>query len=114
MLFILSKLIFTTILTEAITEILAKADIFEPLRQRVFNRIKEGNFFEWLDGLIGCGYCISVWVGLFISLLFFYGDNLLISKYIDWFFIGLFLHRTSNVWHFIIDWLSRSRGGIYQ
>jgi len=113
MLLILSKFVFAVVITEAITEILAKANIFEPLRQKVFNRIKEGNFFEWLDSLIGCGYCISVWVGLFISLLLFYKSNFFISKYIDWFFIGLFLHRAANVWHFVIDWLNRSKGGVY-
>ena len=30
-------------------------------------------------------------------------DFVFVSKYIDWFFIGLALHRSSNLLHYILD-----------
>lgn len=96
------KFLFAVILTEAITEILTKARLLEPIHQRVFNKIKEGNFFERLYELMSCGYCVSVWVGWFVALLLFF-DSSFICKGVDWFFIGIVLHRLSNILHFVID-----------
>lgn len=102
------KFLLAIILTEAITEIITKAEIIEPLRQKVFNRIKEGNFFEWFHSLVGCGYCVSVWVGWFVALLLFHKSSV-IHSYVDWVFIGLILHRLSNVLHFIIDRINKRK-----
>lgn len=101
------KFLLAVVLTEAITEILTKARLLEPIRQRVFDKIEEGNFFEWLNELMDCGYCVSVWVGWFIALLLFYDSNI-VCKGVDWFFIGLIFHRLSNVLHFIIDRINRN------
>lgn len=107
MLFII-KFLSAIILTEAITEIITKADVLEPLRQKIFNRIKEGNFFEWFHNLISCGFCVSVWTGWFVALLLFHKSNI-IHSCVDWIFIGLILHRLSNVIHFIIDRINRKK-----
>lgn len=105
---LLIKLLFAVVLTEAVTELITKADMFEPVRQKLFNKIEEGNIFEWINLLMGCGYCSSVWVGWFMALILFHNDVFVFSKYVDWFFIGLILHRFSNILHFIIDRINKN------
>lgn len=95
------KLIFAIILTEAITEIVTKSVIFSPIREFFFNRRKNA-LFNWIHELLDCGYCTSVWVGWLLAILFF-NEKMLIDRYIDWIFIGLFLHRLSNLLHNIFD-----------
>lgn len=102
--FILFKIIFAIILTEAITEIVVKSELLLPIRKAVFDK-RNFKFFKWLHSLLDCGYCFSVWAG-WLSAVFLFAINpsfVLISKYIDWVFIGLFLHRSSNILHYIID-----------
>jgi len=101
---ILFKILFFIVITEAITEVVVKSELFFPLRKWVFNR-KKNKVFEWLHSLLDCGYCFSVWVGWFVTLLLFVPNQniVFISKYIDWVFIGLFIHRGSNLFHFIVD-----------
>ena len=102
--FILFKIIFAIVLTEAITEIVVKSEIFLPIRKALFDN-KKFRFFEWLHSLLDCGYCFSVWAGWFVALILLMPNQevVFVSKYIDWFFIGLALHRGSNVLHYVID-----------
>jgi len=90
------------ILTEAITEIVTKSEIFEPLRGKIFKLSQNNKFFSWLHSLLDCGYCFSVWSGALIAILFFREVSLLHWS-IDWFFIAIILHRLSNLFHNIMD-----------
>ena len=99
--FLSVKFILSIVATEAITEILTKSNLFEPFREFLFNR-KQYKVCAWLHDLLDCGYCTSVWVGWFIAFFILFDVNL-IHRYIDWFFIGLVLHRLANVQHFLID-----------
>lgn len=92
---------FGIVLTEALTELIVKSEILRPFRKFFFDR-KENKLFSKTHELLDCGYCTSVWIGWFFAILFFSG-GLLISKYIDWFFIGLIFHRLSNFLHNIYD-----------
>jgi len=96
------KVVFVVVFIEALTEIITKSEITEPIRKFVFEKGHKNKFFNWLHRLLDCGYCTSVWIGLFAALLLFRGLHL-ISPYLDWIFIGLILHRLSNVFHFIVD-----------
>jgi len=96
------KVVFVVVFIEALTEIITKSEITEPIRKFVFEKGHKNKFFNWLHRLLDCGYCTSVWIGLFAALLLF-RDLHLISPYLDWIFIGLILHRLSNVFHFIVD-----------
>jgi hypothetical protein len=45
---------------------LAKAQIFSPLRQFVIRRTKPGaparGQWKWVNNLLGCPFCVSVWL----------------------------------------------------
>ena len=90
------------VLTEAITELTVKSEIFRPLRAKIFNLGQGNKFFGWLHNLLDCGYCFSVWAGFAVALLFS-NELKLFSPYIDWFIFGLFFHRMANVTHNIMD-----------
>lgn len=98
-------IIAAIILVEAITELFTKSEILSPLRELFFNR-KQYKVFDLIHRILDCSYCSSVWTGWFIALLFFRGTDF-ISPYIDWFFIGLVLHRSANLLHHVIDRLDR-------
>jgi hypothetical protein len=93
------KFLLAVIITEALTEIVVKSELFFPLREYLFERGKKNSFFNWFHSLVDCGYCFSVWMGWFTAFLLF-RENLFL---IHWVFIGLAIHRLSNIFHFLID-----------
>ena len=97
------RLLIAIIVTEAITEIVVKSELFFPFRAYLFEKGKTNEIFNWFHSLFDCGYCFSVWVGLFVSFFLFRENNFFIHDYIDWILIGLVIHRLSNVFHFLID-----------
>lgn len=97
------KYFIFVILTEAITELVVKSELFFPLRAYLHKKGMDNGFFKWLHELIDCGYCFSVWAGWTVALFLVALDTILISKYFDWILVGLILHRLSNVLHFLID-----------
>lgn len=96
------KFLLAVVLTEAITEIVTKSEIFSPLRAKIFGLGQNNKLFNWLHGLLDCGYCFSVWAGVFTAILFFRDINI-IHISVDWFFVGLVLHRLSNLFHNYMD-----------
>ena len=104
--FILIKFLLAVILTEALTEIIVKSEFFSPLRAKIYKLGKENKFFDWLHRLLDCGYCFSVWAGGLTAFLLF-RDVGLIHESIDWFLVGLVLHRLSNLFHNIMDRVHR-------
>ena len=99
--YIFVNLIIPVILTEAVTELLVKAKITEPIRAWLFDRRKTNKFCKFLHELLDCGYCCSYWIGTFMSIIFI--DTILINEYVSWLLFGLIIHRMSNLWHFVID-----------
>lgn len=104
--YIFLKFLFAVILTEALTEIIVKSEFFSPLRAKIYKLGKKNKFFDWLHQLLDCGYCFSVWVGGLAAFLFF-KDVGLLHESIDWFLVGLVLHRLSNFFHNIMDMVHR-------
>ena len=99
------KILFSIVLVEAITEVMVKSVIFEPVRKFMFDR-REIRFFRFLHDMLDCGYCFSVWVGWFIAILLFVvppQSNYFIHRIVDWFFIGIALHRGANLFHYVMD-----------
>jgi len=91
-------ILFAIVLTESITQIITKSELFKPIRGFFFKR-RENKFCNYLHDLLDCGYCMSVWVGWFVVIAFLYLDSVILNV----FFAGLVLHRLSNILHFIID-----------
>ncbi len=99
--------IIAIVLTESLVEIISKSEIFSPIREWFFNR-RDKKVFNFIHSLLDCGYCLSVWIGTFVGLILI--DLVIINPIVDWFIIGLLLHRLSNLWHNIID---RTRKNLY-
>lgn len=98
----ITYVIIAVIITEAITEIVVKSELFLPVKSKIFELGNNNRFFKWLHSLIDCGYCFSVWAGLFTSLLMLNDFNI-VNKYVDWFLLGIVVHRLSNLFHNIMD-----------
>ncbi len=96
------RFVFGIVLTEALTELIVKSEILSPFRKFFFDRRENNKLSNRIHELLDCGYCTSVWIGWFFGILLF-RESLLISEYIDWFFVGLLLHRLSNFLHNIYD-----------
>ena len=93
-------IIFSVIVTEAITELLVKSEFFKPLRAWFFKR-KKNKFFKFVHTLLDCGYCTSVWIAFFVSISLI---NLsFICGKLGWFVAWMLVHRLSNLLHFCID-----------
>lgn len=100
--FILIKFLLAIVLTEALTEVITKSEIFEPLRRNIFKRGQDNKFFNWVHRLLDCGYCFSVWSGAFTAFLLL-RDFDIVCFGLDQFILGVVLHRLSNLFHNVID-----------
>jgi len=89
----LGKLLFLIILTEALVELICKAEILERPR----NYVKSWGWFT--RNLLECYYCTSVWVGLIVAPLYFMISNTLLFV----FCIGIVIHRLSNYLHLLFS-----------
>jgi hypothetical protein len=96
--FYVFALLAAALVTEAITELVIKSEIFKPFREIIF---KLGS---WFEKLFTCGYCFSVWAALLVVLVF-PATVLHVSDIIgvDMGIAVLIIHRLSNVIHNITD-----------
>ncbi len=95
------EVIVTIILIEAITGIITKSELFRPVRGFLFN--SSSRTLKFIHDITDCPYCTSVWASLFCTgMLCLYKLNIM-PQLLALFFVGVVLHRLSNVLHFIID-----------
>lgn len=94
------KFLFCIICIEATTELLSKSEFFRPLRKYLFE--KRTVICTFLHSIFDCPYCLSVWVSLFYIMYFYaiYKFQFTLLLFLP---IVLFLHRASNILHYIID-----------
>jgi len=89
------RFLFCLITVEAVTQLICKAEIFDNLRDWLSSRSK------FLNSLLACPYCVSVWSGLLGLIIFYYWECL------NWFSYIMVLHRVSNVLHDFISLLTQ-------
>ncbi len=111
-------LVLAVIACEAVTEILTSSDITAPFRNKFKNwlyrpdRPPSHGFVQhcavWVDKLVNCGYCTSVWVAGFFA---FYLPNNYISNcwWGSWLLSVFVIHRLSNWLHVVYEWVRRGR-----
>jgi hypothetical protein len=85
------KFLFCLITVEAVTQLICKAEVFDNLRDWLSDKSK------FLDSLLSCPYCVSVWVSLFGVIIFYFWECL------NWFSYIMALHRVSNILHDLIS-----------
>lgn len=85
------------LLTEITTEIVTSSAIFAKFRAWAKESEKEPRL---VGVLFSCGYCFSVWMGIFWALIFRLNEGpfkfLGPAEFLIW---GLIVHRASNLWH---------------
>jgi hypothetical protein len=97
---------------ERVTEIITTSEIFAPVRNYIKGHAyqysdpseisKCGKLLIWVDKLISCGYCTSVWVSLVFALIFMDRDITLV--------INVFaVHGFANLYHSIFELIRRGR-----
>jgi hypothetical protein len=95
--YLLIQVFLCIVLTELVTELVVKSEIFKPVREVVF---KLG---DWFQKLFSCGYCFSVWAAVGVVLLTNTSYPLTGINVVDLGLMALVVHRSSNVLHNIID-----------
>lgn len=111
MLLLFVKFLFAIILTEAVTGIVSKSGVFLPFREFLNERVEKSFLFNYLNDLVTCPYCFSVWAAWFSVIVF--GLTIkggFLDPYFGYFLVGLVVHRLSNVLHYIIDRIDPSLG----
>jgi hypothetical protein len=105
------EIIATIILIEAITGIISKSELFSPIREFFFNH-RNNRILKFIHEITDCSYCTSVWVSLFCTgMLYLYKINIM-PQLLALFFMGVVLHRLSNILHFIIDRIDSNHVGL--
>lgn len=99
--------VILVLLTETLTQLAIKADIFNSIRD--YLRSKS----SFLDELLICGYCFSVWAAIAVNLVVYTaGDPLIYIKFnnlgaldtfINFCVSVLITHRLSNYLHGVSD-----------
>lgn len=99
--YLVLQILITIISIEAITNLISKSVLFEPIRKLLFK--SKNRILNFIHEGIDCPYCTSVWVSLFCTVMLYLDVINLLPQILALFFIGLVLHRLSNIVHFLID-----------
>lgn len=104
LLLLFSKFLIAVVLTEAITNIVSKSGFFLPFREFLDRYRNKLFIFRYLNDLVTCPYCFSVWAAIFsVIALGLSVKTVFLDPYFGYFLIGLVVHRISNISHHIID-----------
>lgn len=117
---IILQLLILIIAAEAITEIITSSEITVPLRRQIkmwaypLDEPPVDTFWQkfkvWLDKLISCGYCSSVWVSFFLA---WFAQPIFDNKIINVFVHTFMIHRMSNYYHVIYEIVRKGRVKTY-
>jgi len=110
-----------SVVVEAVTEILTASELTEPLRKtwKVWTYPTDRpppksllQFFKvWVDKLVSCGYCTSVWVAGFFGI---WAPKIDFgSWFINWIVIVFILHRVATWVHVVFELVKKGRVKTY-
>ncbi len=91
------KVLMAVILTELLTELVIKSEIFKFVRTGAF---KLG---DWFRKLFSCGYCFSVWAAAAVVILTDTCYPVTETHWLDLGLMALVVHRLANILHNVID-----------
>lgn len=117
----LASIILLSIVVEAVTEILTSSELTEPPRRKwkewayPFDAPPPDTYIQefkvWVDKLISCGYCTSVWVAGFFGI---WAPKLdLGNQIINWLMVTFVLHRLSTWFHVVYELVKKGRVKTY-
>lgn len=107
-------IIIFAIVVEAITEIIVEAQITDPIRGFIKRKAYPDqpiesysqNIVIFIDKLLSCGYCTSVWVSFVVAS---FHPPIIGIKCIDWILAVFLIHRLSNLYHVMYQLVMRGR-----
>ena len=101
---------------EAISEIIVDSYITDGCRNKIkriaYNPDKPPddtifhNFIVFVDKLVSCGYCTSVWVSGFLSI---WSPQLFENGLVNWVCFTFMIHRSSNWAHVLFQLVKKGR-----
>ena len=89
----LIQVLLCVVLTELITELVIKSQIFKPVRNSIFR------LGDWFKKLFSCGYCFSLWAATGIVVLTNTAYPLVENDFVNLGLMALVVHRLSNYLH---------------
>lgn len=113
-------IIILVIATEALTELITSSEISlifknkwkkytykkdEPPEDTLYQKFK-----IFVDKLLSCGYCSSVWVAGFLAL---FAPLIFDNVVVNWFVCTLLLHRSANLVHVLYELIRKGRVKTY-
>lgn len=111
------QIFILAVVVEAIVEILVDSELFAPahkwLKRLAYPEVPSNStahsFVLFIDSLVSCGYCLSVWVSGMVSVIT--NDLVLISNntIINWIILTFLLHRLSNLFHVLYSLIKNGR-----
>lgn len=114
---LITSISLLSLAVEAITEIITSSDIMSPLRQWIKDKAYTyppsdntiTRSYAWLDKLISCGYCTSVWIS---GALCIWSDIKIVGyAVIDTVIVVFAVHRLSNWLHVAYELIRKGRVG---
>ena len=95
MFYFIFKVFVIVVSIEALTELVVKSEFFSPLRN-FFSGEKNSKLYNFIDSILQCPYCFSVWSSLIIL-------SMTYNYYTIFILYILSAHRASNVLHNMFD-----------
>lgn len=109
-------LLLLAIASEAIAEIITSSELTDPFRRKwkkwTYREDKPptNNYFQYfkvfIDKLVSCGYCTSVWTSAFVAI---WSPTFLQIPIINWLVMTLVIHRLSNWVHVLYELIRKGR-----
>lgn len=94
------NIFIVVVVIEALTEIVVKSKILEPLRLKVDVFRSRSKFLHYITTPLFCPHCFSVWASLFVTNIFFIYS---VQNIFLMLILVLFFHRLSNYLHMLVD-----------
>jgi hypothetical protein len=107
----ITKIILISLAVERITEIIVASVLFAPIRDyfRSKNIIDSSGYSIWwfLDSVLQCGYCMSVWVSASLAWVspYEFTEHAIINIFVSIFVI----HGLANLYHVAYEFARRGR-----
>jgi len=110
-----TSLIAWFILSYGLMNIVVYGSIFSPVRETIRNwsQIKSDSMFFWnfMDGMINCAMCFSMWGGMLLGIILYSptAELFYTSAWYSWFFDGIL--SSGSVWaiNAIVEWFESNR-----
>jgi len=110
------EILIWMLVSYGMTNILVYGSIFSELREKIKlwgenKSVRFSGFGQFLSGILSCVMCCSTWVGFFLGIMIYSPSHefLETTRFVSWFFDGIF--ASGSVWaiNAIVEWFEVNR-----